>query len=123
MQRSQLWRTKVDEDIEAALMRAGAQIEALQQEARRQSDRAEGFAADCLKIRVAMGLDLHSHDDLLEVAVALRKNADRYCYYRSRAHKDGGTLVLEVAGIDGFAIGDFGHFIDATADAAMAASK
>lgn len=54
-------------------------------EARRQADRAEGFAADCLKIRVALGLGLHSHDDLVEAASALRKEVR---YLRQYGNKD-----------------------------------
>lgn len=50
----------------------------------------------------------------------LRKDAARYRYYRGRAYKDGGMLCIEVANIDDVAIGDFGDFIDETADAAMA---
>jgi hypothetical protein len=51
---------------------------------------------------------------------ALRQDAERYRYYRARAYKDGSTLALDVGDIDDTAIGDFGEFIDATADAALA---
>ena len=51
---------------------------------------------------------------------AFRKDAERYRHYRARAYKDGSTLALDVGVIDDIAIGDFGEFIDATADAAIA---
>lgn len=49
----------------------------------------------------------------------LRKDAERYRWLRTRAYKDGGTLAIDVAVIDDVALGDFGAFIDATADAAI----
>jgi hypothetical protein len=51
---------------------------------------------------------------------SLRKDAARYRWLRGRAYKDGATLAIDVAVIDDIAIGDFGEFIDYTADAAMA---
>ena len=60
---------------------------------------------------------------LLEAADELerqQRDAERYRWLRGRAYKDGATLAIDVAVIDDVAIGDFGEFIDATADAAMA---
>ena len=54
-------------------------------------------------------------------AAPFRKDAERYRYYRARVYKDGSTLALDVGVIDDVAVGDFGEFIDATADAAIAA--
>ena len=50
------------------------------------------------------------------------KNAERYLYAKTRAHKDGSTLCLEVAVMDDVAVGDFGRLIDEAYDRAIAAS-
>lgn len=47
-------------------------------------------------------------------------DARRYRWAKRRAYKDGVTLSLEIAVIDDIAIGDFGEFIDAAIDAALA---
>ena len=70
----------------------------------------------------ALGVE-PDNEKMLEAVEALRKDAERYRYYRARAYKDGGTLAIDVAVIDDVAIGDFGEFIDATADAAIAAER
>ena len=48
---------------------------------------------------------------------------ERYLWLRGRAYKDGATLAIDVAVIDDVAIGDFGEFIDAEADAAIAGMR
>ena len=55
-----------------------------------------------------------------EAMLEAAQDAARYRWLRARAYKDGATLAIDVAVIDDVAIGDFGEFIDATADAAIA---
>ena len=73
---------------------------------------------DALKLDLA--LSHTNEDEAKRTADHFKADAERYRYYRARAYKDGSTLALDVGDIDDVAIGDFGEFIDATADAAIA---
>jgi hypothetical protein len=66
--------------------------------------------------------DQQMHAYAAAAVAAYRRDAERYRYYRARAYVDGAFLALDVGVIDDVAIGDFSEFIDATADAAIAAA-
>ena len=59
----------------------------------------ELFESALLKVRVSLGLNLHSNDDLLEVIDALRADAERYRWLRGAGHVQQ-NIIAHYAGVE-----------------------